>query len=516
MGAGKTAFLNQYRQQARDEWDLCVIPGGEDLQPDQLYALLFRRFGLSHGGASSIEQLIRRFQMLHAAGRLPVLVFDDAQHLPVATLIAVFRLFERRPGPRALIRVLLLATPEIVRRLQTPQLQAMNLQVIQSLELPLLSEDQSHAFLRSLLASAGVDSGERQGAQRADRLVRDAGGVPGRLVQLVSGYQSDTSEDAEGPEETASRRSVLFADLSGPVRVGGALLLFALVLTLLFQDQINRLFLGGAGDAVDSVVDMAGDDANATVKPLILPKQPGSEGVLSPEVVSDQIPVADQVVTPEPKPDLGPATSANQLQLPAITELPPEIEVKGVNEAENDSKNSENVVKIDHKASTDSPESQADGDQSPLDADSLVTRNLGSTATFDQNKPEKVAKPSTLVPKDIKTPVNEPTRARNQSDSGLVHREAWILQRRPERYTLQLVGVGEELAVKRFLEQHRLQGVVAYVRTRRDGAPWFTVLYGDYPNREAALKGRDALPRALRRSGVWPRTFGSVQALIKE
>jgi DamX protein len=93
--------------------------------------------------------------------------------------------------------------------------------------------------------------------------------------------------------------------------------------------------------------------------------------------------------------------------------------------------------------------------------------------------------------------------------------EAWLLQQSPGSYTLQLIGVQEEAGVSRFLGRHQLPGQTAYFRTSREGKPWFPVLYGIYPNRNAAVAARDRLPESLKKAGAWPRSLESVQKEIR-
>ena len=38
----------------------------------------------------------------------------------------------------------------------------------------------------------------------------------------------------------------------------------------------------------------------------------------------------------------------------------------------------------------------------------------------------------------------------------------------------------------------------------------YSLIAGDYPDRAAAIAARERLPDGLKRSGVWPRTFGSI------
>ena len=93
-------------------------------------------------------------------------------------------------------------------------------------------------------------------------------------------------------------------------------------------------------------------------------------------------------------------------------------------------------------------------------------------------------------------------------------REAWLRRQQPSAYTLQLLGVQQEAAVHSFLQRHRLPGETAYFRTQREGRPWFSVVYGIYPDRAAAVAARAGLPAAVRDGGVWPRSLASIQEAI--
>jgi DamX protein len=87
---------------------------------------------------------------------------------------------------------------------------------------------------------------------------------------------------------------------------------------------------------------------------------------------------------------------------------------------------------------------------------------------------------------------------------------AWLRSRQPSHFTLQLLGVRERAAIDQFIRVHRLKGKYAVFARDLNGKPWYSLVYGDYPDRDAALRGRAALPASLRGASVWPRTFASV------
>lgn len=519
-GAGKSTFVQQFRKLARDEWDLCCMDASHTFQPDQFFAHLYRRFGLTDEASLNIEQLLRRFELLSAAGRLPVIVIDDAHLLPVATIIAIFRLFERRPGNRALIRVVLFATPDIVRQFHTPQLQAMNLQSVQSLEMPLLDSDQSRSFVQFLLDLGDGSKHIKLGAGALNRLVRDAAGLPGlieaQLQRLFSGTSKSTKVVAAiQPVDKGPENRGLLSDLPKPVLLGAGALGILLVLTLLFQNEINELFLGSSQEERIASVGEAGDK---TTRPLQLPEAPGeiqrapSAGVVRQNQIAldgfVETKEADLILPNAHRQELLP-TEIEQSPVSASEPLLGKELVSEVQEAV-ERPPAEQMMAPAPVAKSDVVSSQS---ENPLD------QKEGPRETTQSAQPELSVVETPVLPatsekraeagqKEVKVAPSKPSVAG-------IRREKWLMEQAPKHFTLQLIGVRDEGAVKSFIEQYRLTGDVAYFKMTRSGGAWFSVLYGVYPTREAAVKARSKLPAPLRKSDVWPRTFASVQAAIK-
>ncbi len=92
-----------------------------------------------------------------------------------------------------------------------------------------------------------------------------------------------------------------------------------------------------------------------------------------------------------------------------------------------------------------------------------------------------------------------------------------MLAQNPEAYTIQLIGVRDEATLGRFIERHGLQDkAVYYASGGKDKQPWFSLLYGVYPDRKAAEAGRRGLPAELRKKDVWYRRLDAVQNEIRD
>jgi len=524
-GSGKSTLLQQFRQLSRDEWVICCLNADHMLQPDQFFSLLFRRFGLADSAAMNIDELLKRFEMLQAAGRLPIIVIDDAHLLTVATLIALFRLFERRPGNRALIRMVLFATPEINTQFQTPQLQAMNLQSVQSLEMPLFDMAQAQAFIGFLLDLEDKQRGLKLAAGRIERIIKESAGVPGVLeAQLQSVFAVAPDRAVETVAETGRKKTIdvrtILADLPVSVLVGAPLLGLLLLLTLIFQDEINCLFDQTGTEPVAEDAAMPREDG---LRPLKLP-EPGNS-VEPPSLVSTPVDpppeeMPTEIITPiedsgmsglapgEPQQEAVPLVEPKVVAPSpvAVDEfVPPEVATPPADAAVTGTVTDTNAAVT--ATVTDSPPTEAPAPaEMPIGNEPAQPAPAESAEVGQAGPPAAEAAVVEVLPEP---PVSVKTTAEKS-----VKDEKWILTQRPGAYTLQLVGVRDGAAAKRFIDQHRLKGDVAYFKTFRSGQPWYSVVYGVYADRSAALKARETLPPALRNSDVWPRTYASIQAVV--
>ncbi len=92
---------------------------------------------------------------------------------------------------------------------------------------------------------------------------------------------------------------------------------------------------------------------------------------------------------------------------------------------------------------------------------------------------------------------------------------AWLSRQPPHLFTLQLLATANRDALLAFVSRHKLQAQAAYLTERRNDRPWYTLLYGLYPDRRAAVKAAAALPPAVRKLKPWPRRVGVLQARLE-
>lgn len=93
--------------------------------------------------------------------------------------------------------------------------------------------------------------------------------------------------------------------------------------------------------------------------------------------------------------------------------------------------------------------------------------------------------------------------------------DEWVLTQPAERYTIQLLAVGEEQAVIDFIQDNKLQAEAAYYHFTRQGKRWFAVVYGSYENSADARLALSRLDRKLRNGSPWIRRFEAIQSLSR-
>lgn len=91
-----------------------------------------------------------------------------------------------------------------------------------------------------------------------------------------------------------------------------------------------------------------------------------------------------------------------------------------------------------------------------------------------------------------------------------------ILNKDKTRYTLQLVASSNEQRIKEFITKHRLAPHAKYYTSKRKGKPWYTVVYGDYSDKQSAMASAKKLPDAVKKLEPWARQYANIQESINK
>jgi DamX protein len=428
-------------------------------------------------------------------------LIDEAQQLPPSSLISLLRLYERQVGGGPLLSLVLFANEQIDMLLSTPQLQIMSPHAIQVIDLSPLTREEADSYMRYLLKQEGLEESLALDASHMNRIYRETKGAPGPLGNAILKEVGDQGDTSAGSG----------LKIGGPLLWAGVPLGVLLLLVLLFQGPINRMFSPQVEPSGGPVIaetpgtetdeSMLAGDSPSEPPPILLP-QPGrpeqapmpepaglavSEG--SPPAPTEPFAVEEAVESLVPQPEEAQAESSEPLPTQA-PHLPPAL------------------------ASVGEPVSE------PLaQPDTGIPPSEPETA---QKAPEVPDTPPASAPKTGTAPAEPATAAPEQREatillegsgkrSGLLRTAGWLSEQPAGSYTLQLLAVGNIESVKAAVAKYGLQEQAFSIEGKRQGRPWYPLLWGVYPDKESALGAITRLPPELQKSGAWARSLVSLK-----
>jgi len=146
------------------------------------------------------------------------------------------------------------------------------------------------------------------------------------------------------------------------------------------------------------------------------------------------------------------------------------------------------------------------------------SETVSSTAKVGSQRPEPEPLVGTAPGKPAfvanATPPKEPKRQPPADVTATDTPASWFDAAPTNHFTAQLIGSRYPDSLERFVSKNGLSDGAELLRTRRNGADWFIIVYGDFPDRGAAKIGIDRLPAAARKNKPWVRTIGEVRKLL--
>lgn len=117
----------------------------------------------------------------------------------------------------------------------------------------------------------------------------------------------------------------------------------------------------------------------------------------------------------------------------------------------------------------------------------------------------------------IEETVAEPSRAAAEPATGPneLRRDVWVRRQAADHYTLQLISLTDEQAVRDYLLANGLEERGGYVAVSIDGVRRYNAIYGHYENYDDARTAINTLPPEVRRGEPWVRNFGILQKIMQ-
>ena len=160
------------------------------------------------------------------------------------------------------------------------------------------------------------------------------------------------------------------------------------------------------------------------------------------------------------------------------------------------------------------PEAQKTVSAKPESTKPASTKLASATPAPKQEK--WIAEAIESKPKPAPKPVSKPApdrapKAEVSASKPFDARAAWLMSLPKQHYSVQLLGAKELSTVHRFLALYPSLQNLVYYKTTRNGAPWYVVVQGNYPDYASAKAATQKYPEKLRKQGPWIRKVEAIQ-----
>ncbi|MGW8311367.1 MAG: AAA family ATPase [Thiogranum sp.] len=497
-GSGKTTLLRRFIRQTSRQWRLCALDAGDFGQFQQR---LGDALGIGDGGDE--QDRLQRWASRSDTSRLLVIAIDDAQELPAQAHERLFRLIDPPQGER--VRLVLFGTPEMSQAFGNSLERRQPQHNIRVLDIPRLTEEETGSYLMYRLAVAGYSGENPFPATEIQAINKAADGRPAAINRLAR----------HALEEHRIRRHTR---RFRPPQTARGKLGAAWVLT-------SALLLASAvyfvSDRMHPSAPVAADKGGAAQTPAAAPvppapQPPAAAPPASDNVVSLPVPPQRQVAL---RYALASGGTPAALEIRAMNASWPKL-LTAVDPAPLDTHPDNEHSGTDSGGTVQSGSTSEAAEEIAAPAAQPATQEAFSPAVTAPTPPAAsgttAARPTTEGTPAPPVPRSSAPAAETTRD-GFPRREAWLLRQANSRYSLQLLGTRQEKTIAEYVNRYGLDiEQCAYYRGSFQGGAWYVLLYGLYPNRDAAVEARAGLPERVSKGEPWPRSLASVHSAIRD
>jgi len=188
IGAGKTTLTQHLLEQIDPARVLAVKIVSTNVASDDMLRLVANAFDIVSDTATKAQLLDRIEQFLNGRareGRKVLLIVDEAQNLPTASLEELRMLSNFQSGSRALLQIFLLGQPEFRDKVASPELEQLRQRVIATHHLQPMDASEVGPYIEHRLQLVGWAGRPNFTPAAYDAMHAASGGIPRRLNGLV-------------------------------------------------------------------------------------------------------------------------------------------------------------------------------------------------------------------------------------------------------------------------------------------------------------------------------------------
>ena len=501
-GCGKTRLRQHLAEILADRYTIFQIEGESGISAKVLRSQLSEATGAAPHEIIDDEQLAVQINALHEQNRSLLVLVDDVEQLPAETLTWLTEIITS-PKQTFFIKCVIFAAVDVLALPLSPVLLSTLNDSIQTLDIPHITPEHLPGFVASVdpLKSAVID--EVQYAA----LMKNSSGIIGKILWQLQYIDNKPVPQQQMDAPAQNKMKPLYV-------VAGILFVSALASILIFQDEINLSVSDGETQQKETqleVINLPLPPPVVTVK--VTDEKPLQENVASPE----------QPLPPDPEPEVTEVSSEPTEQIDTdISEISDISSGQETTEGKTEAHQQETSPDMEPEAKTgdeiqlaSAPETVSDEDDNELKVEpeqldnTLEEANKAEVAvTVEKPQVDQESKEPLPTPEPA-LPVEKPKQGEN------IQNVDWILNQPDKHYTLQLLAVSDEKGIKRFIKLHEFKGNLVILKTKRNGKPWYALLFEAYASRDEALSARKNLPASYKSSSAWPRSILSIRQAIE-
>jgi putative secretion ATPase (PEP-CTERM system associated) len=183
IGAGKTMLAATLAERLAPKNLVLGQIVSTRLDPDDLVRMVAAAFGLPQHDSKAVllDRLGRFLLSCHQQGKRVLLIVDEAQNLPSASVEELRMLSNFVQANRTLLQTFLLGQPEFRRTLRSPDMEQLRQRVIATYHLGPLDRSETEAYIVHRLKVAGWQGDPSFSADAFGAIHQYAGGIPRRI-----------------------------------------------------------------------------------------------------------------------------------------------------------------------------------------------------------------------------------------------------------------------------------------------------------------------------------------------
>jgi general secretion pathway protein A len=186
IGAGKTMLARALTRKMASQNLVLAQVVTTSLEADDVVRTVAAAFGLSQedNKAMLLNRIEQFLLACHKQGKRVLLLVDEAQNLPVASLEELRMLSNFTYADKPLLQTFLLGQPEFRKTLQSPELEQLRQRVIASCHLGPMDTEEIGAYIVHRLQTVGWRDDPAFSDDAFDAIFQYTGGIPRKINML--------------------------------------------------------------------------------------------------------------------------------------------------------------------------------------------------------------------------------------------------------------------------------------------------------------------------------------------